>query len=114
MRSSTSLFVTLAIHGMRSSFLQHQSSKPSIFLLSAFFRVQLSHPYMIIGKKIARTSLHLVARPISLLFQIFSMFSIVLRLSAILLFTSEQSSPPWSMFEPRKVVDCGHHYFRLF
>ena len=45
----------LAVQGTLKSLLQHHSSKASIFWHSAFFRVQLSHPYMIIGKTIALT-----------------------------------------------------------
>ena len=45
----------LAVQGTLKSLLQHHSSKASIFWLSAFFTVQLSHPYMINGKTIALT-----------------------------------------------------------
>ena len=45
----------LAVQGTLKSLLQHHSSKPSIILLSAFFIVQLSHPYMTSGKTIALT-----------------------------------------------------------
>ena len=45
----------LAVQGTLKSLLQHHSSKASIFLCSAFFIVQLSHPYMITGKTIALT-----------------------------------------------------------
>ena len=45
----------LAVQGTRKSLLQHHSSKASLFQRSAFFTVQLSHPYMTIGKTIALT-----------------------------------------------------------
>ena len=45
----------LAVHGTRKSLFQHHSSKASILQHSAFFRVQLSHPYMTTGKTIALT-----------------------------------------------------------
>ena len=45
----------LAVQGTLKSLLQHHSSKASILLRSAFFRVQLSHPYMTTGKTIALT-----------------------------------------------------------
>ena len=45
----------LAVQGTLKSLLQHHSSKASIFLHSAFFMLQLSHPYMTIGKTIALT-----------------------------------------------------------
>ena len=46
----------LAVQGTLKSLLQHHSSKPSILLSSAFFIVQLSHPYMTTGKTIALTA----------------------------------------------------------
>ena len=52
----------LAIQGTLKSLLQHHSSKPSIFWCSTFFTVQLSHPYMIIGKNIALTGWTLLAK----------------------------------------------------
>ena len=48
-------FDLLAVHGTLKSLLQHHSSKASILQRSAFFMVQLSHPYMTIGKTIALT-----------------------------------------------------------
>ena len=45
----------LAVQGTLKSFLQHHNSKASILRLSAFFTVQLSHPYMTAGKTIALT-----------------------------------------------------------
>ena len=44
-----------AVHGVTKSFLQHHSSKASVIRCSAFFIVQLSHPYMTTGKTIALT-----------------------------------------------------------
>ena len=51
-------FDLLAVQGTLKSLLQHHSSKASILWCSAFFLVQLSHPYMTIGKTIALTRLH--------------------------------------------------------
>ena len=48
-------FEFLGVHGMLKSLLQHHSSEASILQLSAFFMVQLSHPYMTTGKTIALT-----------------------------------------------------------
>ena len=48
-------FDLLAVQGTLKSLLQHHSSKSSILQLSAFFTVQLSHPYMTTGKTIALT-----------------------------------------------------------
>ena len=52
----------LAVQGTLKSLLQHHSSKPSIFWCSAFFIVQLSHPYMTTGKTIALTSRTLLTK----------------------------------------------------
>ena len=52
----------LAVQGTLKSLLQHHSSKASIFWCSAFFTVQLSHPYMITGKNIALTGRTLLAK----------------------------------------------------
>ena len=53
----------LAVHGTLKSLLQHHSSKASILWYSAFFLVQLSHPYMTTGKTIALTRWTLVGKP---------------------------------------------------
>ena len=58
----------LAVQGTLKSLLQHHSSKASIFRCSAFFTVQLSHPYMTTGKTIALTRQTFVGKVISLLF----------------------------------------------
>ena len=57
-----------AVQGTLKSLLQHHSSKPSIPRCSAFFMVQLSHPYMITGKTIALTRWTFVGKVMSLLF----------------------------------------------
>ena len=58
----------LAVQGTLRSLLQHHSSKASILLHSAFFIVQLSHPYMTTGKTIALTRQTFVGKVMSLLF----------------------------------------------
>ena len=62
----------LAVQGTLKSLLQHHSSKASILQHSAFFTVQLSHPYMTTGKTIALTRWTFVCKVISLLFNILS------------------------------------------
>ena len=62
----------LAVQGTLKSLLPHHSSKASILQHSAFFIVQLSHPYMTSGKTIALTRWTLVSRVMSLLFNILS------------------------------------------
>ena len=63
-------FDLLAVQGTLKSLLQHHSSKASILWHSAFFMVQLSHPYMTTGKTIALTRQTFVSRVMSLLFNI--------------------------------------------
>ena len=62
----------LAVQGTLKSLLQHHSSKASILLCSAFFIVQLSHPYMTTGKTIALTRWTFVDKVMSLLFKMLS------------------------------------------
>ena len=62
----------LAVQGILKSLLQHYSSKASILWHSAFFTVQLSHPYMTTGKTIALTRHTLVDKVMSLLFNMLS------------------------------------------
>ena len=63
----------LAVPGTLKSLLQHHSSKASILQCSAFFTVQLSHPYMTTGKTIALTRWTFVSKAMSLLFNIESL-----------------------------------------
>ena len=60
-------FDLLAVQGTLKSLLQHHSSKASILQCSAFFTVQLSHPYMTTGKTIALTRQTFVGKVMSLL-----------------------------------------------
>ena len=62
----------LAVQGTLKSLLQHHSSKPSILQCSAFFIVQLSHPYMTIGKTMSLTRQTFVGKVMSLLFNMLS------------------------------------------
>ena len=62
----------LALQGTLESLLQHHSSKASILWCSAFFTVQLSHPYMTTGKTIALTRRTLVSKVMSLLLNMLS------------------------------------------
>ena len=65
-------FDLLAVQGTLKSLLQHHSAKASILLSSAFFMVQLSHPYMTTGKTIALTIWTFVGKVMSLLWQLHS------------------------------------------
>ena len=72
----------LAVQGTLKSFLQHRSSKASILQCSAFFMVQLSHPYITIGKTITLTRWTLVGKVMSLLFNMLSKLFIIFLLRA--------------------------------
>ena len=65
----------LAVQGTLKSLLQHHSSKASILQRSAFFTLQLSHPYMTTGKTKALTRRTFVGKVMSLLFNILSSWS---------------------------------------
>ena len=82
----------LAVQGTLKSLLQHHSSKASILQLSAFFTVQLSHPYMTTGKTIALTTWTLVSKVMLLLLNMLSRLVITfLPSSKHLLITSHNS-----------------------
>ena len=68
----------LAVQGTLKSLLQHHSSKASILCHSAFFTVQLSHPYMTTGKTIALTRRTFVVKVMSLLFNMLSRLVIII------------------------------------
>ena len=83
--------------------LQHHSSKAPIFQCSAFFMVQLSHPYMTTGKTIALTRWTFVCKVTSLLFNMLSRLVIAfLPMSKHLLFSWLQS-PSAMILEPKKI-----------
>ena len=66
----------LEVHGTLKSLLQHHSSKASILQCSAFFTVQLSHPYMTTGKTIALTRQTFICKVMSLLLNMLSRLAI--------------------------------------
>jgi len=93
----------LAVQGTLKSLRQHHSSKASILRCSAFFIVQLSHPYMTTGKIIALTRRTFVSKVMSLLFNILSRLVITfLPRSKSLLISWLQSSSA-VILEPRKI-----------
>ena len=94
----------LAVQGTLKSLLQHHSSKPSILRHSAFFTVQLSHPYMTTGKTIALTRRTFVGKVISLLFNMLSRLVITFLPSNKHLLISWLQSPSAVILEPRKIV----------
>ena len=93
----------LAVQGTFKSFLQQRSSKASIPWPSAFFIVQLSHPYMNTGKNIALTRWTFVGKVMSLIFNRLSMLVItLLPRSKHLLISWLQSSSAVTL-EPKKI-----------
>ena len=93
-------FNLLAVQGTLKSLLQHHSSKASILWYSAFFMVQLSHPYMTIGKTIALTRWTFVDKVMSLLFNMLSRFVIAFFPRSKHLLISWLQSPSALIFEP--------------
>ena len=83
----------LAVQGTLKSLLQHHSSKASVLLHSAFFIVQLSHPYMTTGKTIALTRQTSVGKVMSLLFNMLSRLAITFLPRSKCLLTSWLPSP---------------------
>ena len=92
----------LAVQGTLKSLLQHRSSNASIFWLSAFFTVQLSHPYMSTGKTIALTRRTFVGKVMSLLLNILSRLAITFLPRSKRLLISWLQSPSAVIFEPPK------------
>ena len=90
----------LAVQGTLKSLLQHHSSKASILQCSAFFTVQLSHPYMTTGKTIALTKWTFVGKVISLLFNMLSRLVITFLPRSKRLLISWLQSPSAVILEP--------------
>ena len=95
-------FDLLAVQGTLKSLLQHHSSKASVLQCSAFFMVQLSHPYMTTGKTTALTRWTFVSKVMSLLFNMLSRFVIVFIPGSKCLLISWLQSPSAVILEPRK------------
>ena len=92
----------LAVQGTLKSLLQYHSSKPSILWCSAFFTVQLSHPYMTTGKTIALTRQTFVGKVMSLLYNLSRLVISILPRSKRLLISWLQS-PSAVIWEPQKI-----------
>ena len=96
-------FDLLAVQGTLKSLLQHHSSKASILQRSAFFIVELSHPYMTTGKTIALTRQTFVGKMRSLLFNMLSRLVITFLPRSKRLLISWLQSPSAVILEPRKI-----------
>ena len=93
----------LAVHGTLKCLLQHHSSKASILRCSAFLTVQLSHPYMTIGKTIALTRQTFVGKVMSLLLNMLSRLVITFLPKSKCLLISWLHLPSAVILEPRKI-----------
>ena len=97
------LFDLLSVQGTLESLLQHHSSKASILQHPAFFMVQLSHPYMTIGKTIAKTIWTFVGKVMSLLFNMLSRLVIAFLPRSKCLSISWLWSPSAVISGPKKI-----------
>ena len=95
-------FDLLAIQGTHKNLLQHHSSKASILQCSAFFIVQLSHPYMTTGKTIALATQTSVGKVMSLLFNMLPRLVITFLPRSKCLLISWLQSPSAVILEPKK------------
>ena len=86
-------FDLLAVEGTLKNFLQHHSSKASVLQCSAFFIVQLSHPYMTTGKTIALTRWDFVGKVMSLFFNMLSRLVIASFIRALIPFGEGNGTP---------------------
>ena len=96
-------WISLKSKGLSKSLLQHHSSKASIFWRSAFFTVQLSHPYMTSGKTIALTRRTFVGKVKSLLFNMLSRLVTTFLPRSKRLLISWLQSPSAVILEPPKI-----------
>ena len=96
-------FDLLAVQETLKSLFQHHNSKASIFQHSAFFIVQISHPYTTTGKTIALTRWIFVGKVMSLLFSMFSMLVIAFLPKSKHLLISWLQSPSAVILEPKKI-----------
>ena len=106
----------LAVQETLKSLLQHHSSKASILQCSAFFTVQLSHPYMTTGKTIALTRRTFVGKVISLLFNMLSRLVITFLPRSKHLLISWLQSPSAVIWESKKIKKKCHcfHCFPIY
>ena len=95
----------LAVQGTLKSLLQYHSSKASILWPSAFFILQLSHPYMTTGKTIGLTRMIFAHKVMSLLFNMLSRLVITFLPRSKCLLISWLQSPSAVILEPRKILD---------
>ena len=100
----------LAVQGTLKSLLQHHSSKASILWCSAFFTIQVSHPYMTTGKTIALTRWIFVDKVMSLLFNMLSRLVIAFLPRSKCLLISWLQLPSAVILEPKKIKSHCFHF----
>ena len=93
----------LAVQGTLKNLLQHHSSKASVLRCSAFFTVQLSHPYMTTGKTIALTRQTFVDKVMSLPFNMLSRWVVTFLPRSKHLLISWLQSPSVVILEPKNI-----------
>ena len=98
----------LAVQGTLKSLLQHHSSKASILQHSAFFTVQLSHPYMTTGKTIVLTRQTFIGKVMSLLFNMLSSLVIIFLARSKHLFLVGKFQKSFSQFSLESKDYYGH------
>ena len=103
-----------AVQGILKSLLQYHSLKASILWHSAFFIVQLSHPYMTTGKTIALTRWTFVGKVMSLLLNMLSKLVITFLPRSKHLLNSWLQSLSAVILEPRKIVSHCFHCFPIY
>ena len=107
----------LAVPGTLKSLLQNHSSKASILRCSAFFIIQLSHPYMTTGKNRALTRWTFVGKVMSMLFHMLSRWVIAFFQGVKCLLISWLQSPSAVILEPKKIksvtVSMFSHLFAM-
>ena len=104
----------LAVQGTLRSLLQHHSSKASFLRHSAFFTIQLSHPYMTTGKTIALTRQTFVGKVISLLFNLLSRLVITFLPRTKCLLISWLQSSTAVILEPPEIKSANFHCFPIY
>ena len=103
----------LAVQGTLKSLLQHHSSKASILQHSAFFMVQLSHPYMTTGKPIALTRWTFVCKVMSLLLNMLTRLVITFLPRSKRLLISWLQSPSAVILQAQEIVSHCFHSFPI-
>ena len=107
-------FALLEVKGLSRVFFLHHSLKASVLGYSAFFMVQLSHPYVTTGKTIALTVQIFVGKVMALLFNMLSRFVIAFLPRSKCLLISWLRSPSAVLSEPKKIVFHHFHCFPIY